>query len=55
MIYLARRGVGYFSFGGWKESGLGREGIWYSIDERSKLKTILFNLEPAGLGKLYHP
>jgi len=49
---LPRHGVGYFPFGGIKESGIGREGIGYSIDEMTVLKTIVFNLEPAGLGKV---
>lgn len=44
-------GVGYFPFGGNKESGLGREGVGYSIDEMTRIKTIQFNLAPAGLGK----
>jgi len=44
-------GVGYFPFGGAKESGIGREGIGYSIDEMTRLKTIVFNLSPAGMGK----
>jgi acyl-CoA reductase-like NAD-dependent aldehyde dehydrogenase len=44
-------GVGYFPFGGNKDSGLGREGIGYSIDEMTRIKTIQFNLAPAGLGK----
>ncbi len=51
---LPKHGVGYFPFGGWKDSGIGREGIGYSIDEMTRLKTIIFNLEPAGLGKLKH-
>ena len=49
---LPRHGVGYFPFGGVKDSGIGREGIGYSIDEMTVLKTIVFNLEPAGLGKV---
>lgn len=49
---LPRHGVGFFPFGGVKDSGIGREGIGYSIDEMTVLKTIVFNLEPAGLGKL---
>lgn len=46
-----QHGVGYFPFGGIKDSGMGREGIGYSIDEMTNLKTIVFNLEPGGLGK----
>jgi glyceraldehyde-3-phosphate dehydrogenase [NAD(P)+] len=48
---LPRHGIGYFPFGGTKESGIGREGIGYSIEEMTHLKTIVFNLQPAGLGK----
>jgi glyceraldehyde-3-phosphate dehydrogenase [NAD(P)+] len=44
-------GVGYFPFGGLKDSGMGREGIGYSIHEMTNLKTVVFNLTPAGLGK----
>lgn len=49
---LPKHGVGFFPFGGSKESGIGREGIGYSIDEMTYLKTVVFNLEPAGLGKV---
>lgn len=48
-------GVGYFPFGGNKDSGLGREGVGHSIDEMTRLKTIQFNLAPAGLGKVRQP
>jgi glyceraldehyde-3-phosphate dehydrogenase [NAD(P)+] len=48
-----RHGVGFFPFGGWKDSGVGREGIGYSIEEMTSLKTITFNLEPAKLGKTW--
>jgi len=47
-----RHGVGFFPFGGWKDSGVGREGIGYTIEEMTNLKTIIFNMEPAGLGKV---
>ena len=40
-----RHGVGYFPFGGSKASGVGREGIGYSVDEMTELKTIVLNLE----------
>ncbi len=52
---LPRHGVGFFPFGGSKQSGMGREGIGYSIDEMTELKTIVFNLEPAKLGKTMRP
>ncbi|HOW34991.1 MAG TPA: aldehyde dehydrogenase family protein [Candidatus Omnitrophota bacterium] len=48
---LPRHGVGYFPFGGIRDSGIGREGIGYSIEEMTRHKTLIFNLEPAGLGK----
>jgi glyceraldehyde-3-phosphate dehydrogenase [NAD(P)+] len=48
---LPRHGVGYFPFGGIRDSGIGREGIGYSIEEMTRHKTIILNLEPAGLGK----
>ncbi len=44
-------GTGYFPFGGNKDSGLGREGVGYSIHDMTRTKTIQFNLGPAGLGK----
>jgi len=39
-------GVGNFPYGGNKDSGMGREGIGYSIDEMSKIHTIVFSLPP---------
>jgi len=48
---LPRHGSGYFPFGGVRDSGIGYEGIGYSIEEMTRRKTIAFNLEPAGLGK----
>jgi glyceraldehyde-3-phosphate dehydrogenase [NAD(P)+] len=38
-------GVGNFPFGGNKDSGMGREGIGYSIDEMTKLDTIVVSLK----------
>jgi len=42
-----RHGVGYYPFGGNKDSGMGREGIGYSIEEMTRLKTIVYNWRPA--------
>ena len=44
-----------FPLVGSKDSGIGREGIGYSIDEMTNLKTIVFNLEAGGLGKKEQP
>ncbi|MEM2841918.1 MAG: aldehyde dehydrogenase family protein, partial [Thermoproteota archaeon] len=44
-------GIGNFPFGGIKDSGIGREGLGYSIDELTVLKTISINIEPSGLRK----
>ena len=44
-------GVGFFPFGGTGDSGTGREGIGYSIEEMTRLKTVVFNIETAKMGK----
>jgi acyl-CoA reductase-like NAD-dependent aldehyde dehydrogenase len=38
-------GVGNFPFGGDKDSGIGREGLNYSIDEMTKIHTIVFAMK----------
>lgn len=40
-----RHGIGYFPFGGSKASGVGREGVGYSVDEMTELKTIVLKLD----------
>lgn len=39
-------GVGHFPFGGNKKSGMGREGIGASIEEMTRLQTIVVNMPP---------
>ncbi len=48
---MPKHGLGYFPFGGTKNSGTGREGVGFSIDEMTNIKTIVFNLEPGSMGK----
>ncbi len=40
-------GVGNFPFGGAKDSGVGREGLGYSIDEMTTIKTVVFNMKKS--------
>ena len=35
--------VGHLSYGGVKESGVGREGVKYAIEEMTELKLVCFN------------
>lgn len=39
-------GVGHFPFGGNKKSGMGREGIHASLEEMTRVQTIVLNLPP---------
>ena len=39
-------GVGHFPFGGNKKSGMGREGIHASLEEMTRVQTIVFNTPP---------
>lgn len=45
-------GVGHFPFGGNKKSGMGREGIHASLEEMTRVQTIVMNLPP--LDDPYH-
>lgn len=47
-------GVGNFPFGGNKNSGIGREGLGYSIDEMTRIHTIVINMVPGALHKERH-
>ncbi|MCE4606218.1 MAG: aldehyde dehydrogenase family protein [Desulfurococcales archaeon] len=44
-----RHGVGYYPFGGRKESGMGREGIGYSVEQVTALKTVVYNYKGYGI------
>jgi glyceraldehyde-3-phosphate dehydrogenase [NAD(P)+] len=40
---MPRHGVGYYPYGGRKDSGIGREGIGYSVEYVTTYKTIIYN------------
>ena len=44
-----RHGIGYYPFGGRKDSGISREGIGYSIEHVTALKTIVYNYRGRGI------
>jgi len=46
---MPRHGVGYYPFGGRKESGIGREGIGYSIEYVTAYKSIIYNYRGKGV------
>lgn len=50
---MPRHGVGYYPFGGRKDSGIGREGIGYSIEHVMAYKSIIYNYKGKGVWK-YH-
>lgn len=46
---MPRHGVGYYPFGGRKDSGIGREGIGYSIEYVTAYKSIIYNYKGRGI------
>lgn len=46
---MPRHGVGYYPFGGRKDSGIGREGVGYSIEYVTTYKTIVYNYREKGV------
>jgi glyceraldehyde-3-phosphate dehydrogenase [NAD(P)+] len=44
-----RHGIGYYPFGGMKQSGIGREGIGYSTFQLTTTKTIMQNYKGYGV------
>ena len=46
---MPRHGVGYYPFGGRKDSGIGREGIGYSIEYVTAYKTVVYNYRGRGV------
>ncbi|MGB9827261.1 aldehyde dehydrogenase family protein [Thermosphaera chiliense] len=48
---MPRHGVGYYPYGGRKDSGIGREGVGYSIEYTTSYKTIIYNYRGKGVWK----
>ncbi len=46
---MPRHGIGYYPFGGRKSSGIGREGIGYSVEYVMTTKTVIFNFKGKGV------
>lgn len=46
---MPRHGVGYYPFGGRKHSGIGREGIGYSIEYVTAYKTVVYSYKGRGI------
>ncbi|MEM3350580.1 MAG: aldehyde dehydrogenase family protein, partial [Saccharolobus sp.] len=44
-----RHGIGYFPFGGRKDSGIGREGIGYTIQYVTAYKSVIYNYKGKGI------
>ncbi|AWR95657.1 NADP-dependent glyceraldehyde-3-phosphate dehydrogenase [Acidianus brierleyi] len=44
-----KHGIGYFPFGGRKDSGTGREGIGYTIEYVTSYKTLVYNYKGKGI------
>lgn len=44
-----RHGIGYYPFGGVKDSGIGREGIGYSVIQLTTTKSIVHNFKGSGV------
>ncbi|MGC9113363.1 aldehyde dehydrogenase family protein, partial [Acidilobus sp.] len=44
-----KHGIGYYPFGGMKDSGIGREGIGYTIDFVTAYKSIVYNYRGKGV------
>jgi len=46
---MPRHGVGYYPYGGRKDSGIGREGIGYSVEYTTTYKTIIYSYRGKGI------
>jgi glyceraldehyde-3-phosphate dehydrogenase [NAD(P)+] len=46
---MPKHGINYYPFGGRKDSGIGREGIGYSIEQVTAMKSIVYNYKGKGV------
>ena len=46
---IPRHGIGYFPFGGRKDSGIGREGIGYTFEHVTSHKSLVYNYKGKGV------
>ncbi|WP_292000057.1 NADP-dependent glyceraldehyde-3-phosphate dehydrogenase [Caldivirga sp.] len=46
-----RHGIGYYPFGGRKDSGIGREGLGYTLEHVTAYKAIVYNYRGKGVWK----
>ena len=46
---MPRHGIGYYPYGGRKDSGIGREGLGYGIESTTTYKSIVYNYKDKGI------
>jgi glyceraldehyde-3-phosphate dehydrogenase [NAD(P)+] len=46
---MPRHGIGYYPYGGRKDSGIGKEGLGYGIEFTTTYKSIVYNYKDKGI------